>query len=65
MTWLWGGFTVDSATLNHFFGLHHLLPFILVGANLLHLAALHQYGSHNPLGVHSEMDKILFTLIFM
>ncbi|CAN4096932.1 unnamed protein product [Withania somnifera] len=58
VTWLWGGFSVDNATLNRFFSLHHLLPFILVGASLLHPAALHQYGSNNPLGVHSEMDKI-------
>ena len=58
VTWLWGGFSVDNATLNRFFSLHHLLPLILVGASLLHLAALHQYGSNNPLGVHSEMDKI-------
>ncbi|KAL2923886.1 cytochrome b [Bienertia sinuspersici] len=50
VTWLWGGFSVDNATLNRFFSLHHLLPFILVGASLLHLAALHQYGSNNPLG---------------
>nr|YP_008999600.1 apocytochrome b [Vaccinium macrocarpon]AGX28813.1 apocytochrome b [Vaccinium macrocarpon] len=60
VTWLWGGFSVDNATLNRFFSLHYLLPFILVGASLLHLAALHQYGSNNPLGVHSEMDKISF-----
>ncbi|KAG2580931.1 hypothetical protein PVAP13_6KG143052 [Panicum virgatum] len=58
VTWLWGGFSVDNATLNRFFSLHHLLPLILAGASLLHLAALHQYGSNNPLGVHSEMDKI-------
>ena len=41
VTWLWGGFSVDNATLNRFFSLHHLLPFILVGASLLHLAVLH------------------------
>ncbi|WZY88452.1 hypothetical protein YC2023_045187 [Brassica napus] len=64
LTWLWGGFSVDNATLNRFFSLHHLLPFILVGASLLHLAALHQYGSNNPLGVHSEMDKIAFYPYF-
>ncbi|MCL7052192.1 hypothetical protein MKW94_015557 [Papaver nudicaule] len=51
VTWLWGGFSVDNATLNRFFSLHYLLPFILVGASVLHLAALHQYGSNNPLGV--------------
>ncbi|KAI3911329.1 hypothetical protein MKW98_010216 [Papaver atlanticum] len=49
VTWLWGGFSVDNATLNRFFTLHYLLPFILVGASVLHLAALHQYGSNNPL----------------
>lgn len=64
VTWLWGGFSVDNATLNRFFSLHYLLPFILVGASLLHLAALHQYGSNNPLGVHSEMDKIAFYPYF-
>ncbi|CAN1138795.1 Cytochrome b [Linum perenne] len=65
VTWLWGGFSVDNATLNRFFSLHHLLPFILVGVSLLHLAALHQYGSNNPLGVHSEMDKISFYPYFV
>jgi ubiquinol-cytochrome c reductase cytochrome b subunit len=64
VTWLWGGFSVDNATLNRFFSLHYLLPFILVGASLLHLAALHQYGSNNPLGVHSKMDKIAFYPYF-
>ncbi|KAI3859062.1 hypothetical protein MKW92_019715 [Papaver armeniacum] len=64
VTWLWGGFSVDNATLNRFFSLHFLLPFILVGANVLHLAALHQYGSNNPLGVHGEMDKIAFYPYF-
>ncbi|KAF3630909.1 cytochrome b [Capsicum annuum] len=58
VTWLWGGFSVDNSNLSHFFSLHHLLPFILVGTNLLHLATLHQYGSNNLLGVHSKMDKI-------
>jgi len=64
VTWLWGGFSVDNATLNRFFSLHYLLPFILVGASLLHMAALHQYGSNNPLGVHSKMDRIAFYPYF-
>ncbi|KAI3972760.1 hypothetical protein MKX01_019418 [Papaver californicum] len=64
MTWLWGGFSVDNATLNRFFSLHYLLHFILVGASVLHLDALHQYGSNNPLGVHAEMDKIAFYPYF-
>ncbi|TMX01753.1 hypothetical protein EJD97_023732, partial [Solanum chilense] len=58
VTWLWGGFSMENATLYRYFSLHQLLPFILVGASLLHLAALHKYGSNNPLGVHSEMYKI-------
>ncbi|KAI3836997.1 hypothetical protein MKW98_005330 [Papaver atlanticum] len=59
-----GGFSVDNVTLNRFFSLHYLLPFILVGASVLHLAALLQYGSNNPLGVHAEMDKIAFYPYF-
>ncbi|MFS8023893.1 cytochrome b [Helianthus anomalus] len=64
VTWLWGGFSVDYATLNRFFSLHHLLPFLFVGASLLHLAALHQYGSINPLGYIQRWIKLLLTLIF-
>ncbi len=51
VTWLWGGFTVDNPTLNRFFSLHFLLPFVIVGVVILHLAALHQHGSSNPLGI--------------
>lgn len=64
VTWLWGGFSVDNATLNRFFSLHYLLPFIIAGASLLHLAALHQYGSNNPLGINSSVDKISFYPYF-
>lgn len=60
VTWLWGGFSVDNATLNRFFSLHFLLPFIIAGASLAHIAALHQYGSNNPLGCQSTVDKIAF-----
>lgn len=58
VTWLWGGFSVDNATLNRFFSLHYLLPFVIAGASVVHLAALHQYGSNNPLGANSLVDKI-------
>ena len=58
--WLWGGFSVDNATLNRFFSLHYLLPFIIAGASLVHIVALHQYGSNNPLGCSSTVDKIPF-----
>lgn len=55
--WLWGGFSVDNATLNRFFSLHYLLPFGLVALSGAHLAALHQYGSNNPIGVAG--DKLM------
>jgi ubiquinol-cytochrome c reductase cytochrome b subunit len=51
VTWLWGGFSVDNPTLNRFFSLHYLLPFVLVGVVFLHVAALHVTGSNNPLGI--------------
>nr|YP_006280984.1 apocytochrome b [Helicosporidium sp. ex Simulium jonesi]ACT36211.1 apocytochrome b [Helicosporidium sp. ex Simulium jonesi] len=58
VTWLWGGFSIDNATLNRFFSLHYLLPFVIAGLAVVHLAALHQYGSGNPLGTSSAVDKI-------
>jgi ubiquinol-cytochrome c reductase cytochrome b/c1 subunit len=51
VTWLWGGFAVDNPTLNRFFALHYLLPFILVAVVALHVVALHVHGSNNPLGI--------------
>ena len=51
VTWLWGGFSVDNPTLNRFFALHYLLPFVLIGVIFLHVAALHITGSINPLGI--------------
>ena len=51
MTWLWGGFSVDNPTLNRFFSLHYLLPFVIFGVVFLHVAALHITGSNNPLGI--------------
>jgi ubiquinol-cytochrome c reductase cytochrome b subunit len=51
VTLLWGGFSVDNPTLNRFFSLHYLLPFVLVGVVFLHIAALHITGSGNPLGI--------------
>lgn len=64
VSWLWGGFSVDNATLNRFYSLHYLLPFIITGLSILHLAALHQYGSNNPLGGNSSVDKISFYPYF-
>ena len=65
VAWLWGGFSVDNATLNRFFSFHYLLPFLIVGVVLVHLAVLHQNGSNNPLGVHSGIDKIPFYPYFI
>lgn len=55
--WIWGGFSVNNATLNRFFSLHYLLPFILAGLALLHIYLLHKYGSNNPLGLDLYRDK--------
>ncbi len=59
---LWGGLSVDNPTLNRFFALHFLLPFVLVGVVMLHLIALHQHGSNNPTGIDAKgpQDKIPF-----
>ena len=61
--WLWGGFAVDSATLNRFYSLHYLLPFVIVGVVVLHVWALHVAGQNNPLGidVKSKEDTVAFT----
>lgn len=52
--WLWGGFSVDNPTLNRFFALHYLLPFVIVAIVCLHLVALHMFGSNNPLGIDKK-----------
>jgi ubiquinol-cytochrome c reductase cytochrome b subunit len=62
--WLWGGFSVDNATLNRFFSLHYLLPFVITGAVIAHIALLHQKGSNNPLGVFTSVDKVSFYPYF-
>ncbi len=51
VTWLWGGFAVENPTLNRFYALHYLLPFVIVGVVALHVVALHIHGSNNPLGI--------------
>jgi len=56
--WLWGGFLVDNVTLNRFFRLHFVLPFVIAGLAGVHLAALHQYGSTNPIGSVVESRKV-------
>nr|AIG53342.1 cytochrome b [Ctenotus schomburgkii] len=58
--WVWGGFSVDNATLTRFFTFHFLLPFAIMGASMLHLLFLHETGSNNPIGLASNTDKIPF-----
>lgn len=58
--WVWGGFSVDNATLMRFFTLHFLFPFIIVALTMLHLLFLHETGSNNPLGLNRDREKIPF-----
>src|SRR5882757_8054201 len=61
VTLLWGGFSVDNPTLNRFFALHYLLPFVILGLIVLHIWALHLPGSNNPLGIEAKAaEKIPF-----
>ena len=61
VTWLWGGFGVGNPTLNRFYALHYLLPFVIVAVVLLHLVALHRFGSNNPDGIDTKpQDTIPF-----
>nr|AEL97465.1 cytochrome b [Urogymnus asperrimus] len=58
--WIWGGFSIDNATLTRFFTFHFLLPFIIAALTMVHLLFLHETGSNNPIGLDSNMDKIPF-----
>lgn len=60
VVWLWGGYSVDHATLNRFFSLHYLLPFVLLFLVILHVLVLHERGSTNPTGLYLKTDKIYF-----
>uniref|UniRef100_A0A4D6EKD3 Cytochrome b n=27 Tax=Cobitinae TaxID=278169 RepID=A0A4D6EKD3_MISMI len=62
--WIWGGFSVDNATLTRFFAFHFLLPFIIAAATILHLLFLHETGSNNPMGLNSDADKVSFHPYF-
>jgi ubiquinol-cytochrome c reductase cytochrome b subunit len=57
VTWLWGGFSVDNPTLNRFYALHYLLPFVILAVVFLHVAALHITGSNNPTGIDPKGPK--------
>ncbi len=64
VTFLWGGYSVDNPTLNRFFSLHYLLPFMIFGVVILHVWALHHVGQNNPTGVEVKnvaKDTVPFT----
>nr|AWN56356.1 cytochrome b [Pheidole oxyops] len=62
--WIWGGFSINNATLNRFFSLHFILPFIILIMVIIHLYFLHLTGSTNPLGTNSNLNKIPFHIYF-
>ena len=55
--WLWGGFSIDNPTLNRFFSLHYLMPFVIVGLVVVHIWALHVHKSSNPIGIDVKTDQ--------
>nr|WNH20216.1 cytochrome b [Brotula multibarbata] len=62
--WIWGGFSVDNATLTRFFAFHFLFPFIVAAFSVIHILFLHETGSNNPAGLNSDADKISFHPYF-
>nr|YP_010596820.1 cytochrome b [Stenocephus fraxini]WAK85079.1 cytochrome b [Stenocephus fraxini] len=62
--WLWGGFSINNATLNRFYSLHFIMPFIISFLVIMHLTFLHSTGSNNPMGTNSNLKKISFHPFF-
>nr|BBG74330.1 cytochrome b [Bythites fuscus] len=62
--WIWGGFSVDNATLTRFFAFHFLFPFLIAAMSVIHILFLHETGSNNPTGLNSDADKISFHPYF-
>lgn len=62
--WIWGGFAVDNATLNRFFAIHFILPFVIIAVAILHLLFLHQTGSNNPIGLECNRDRVPFHIYY-
>ena len=62
ITWIWGGYSIDNPTLNRFYSLHFLIPFLIVGVVFFHIVALHKFGSNNPVGIDltNKKEKIPF-----
>lgn len=62
---IWGGFSVNNNTINRFFSIHFILPFILLALTIIHLIAIHYSGSNNPLGISSNTDRVPFSPYFI
>ena len=62
--WLWGGFSVSNATLNRFFSLHYLMPFVIAGLTIVHLSLLHKVGSNNATGINKNVEVVPFYPYF-
>lgn len=62
---VWGGFSVSNATLNRFYALHFLFPFILAALAMVHIITLHKHGSGNPLGLDSSSDRLPMAPYFL
>jgi len=62
---IWGSSSVSNPTIQRFFSLHYLLPFILAAVSILHLLAIHQHGSSNPLGITGNIDRIPMAPYFL
>nr|YP_009310803.1 Cobp [Saccharomyces arboricola]AOT85111.1 Cobp [Saccharomyces arboricola]AOT85125.1 Cobp [Saccharomyces arboricola] len=65
VSWLWGGFSVSNPTIQRFFALHYLVPFIIAAMVIMHFMALHVHGSSNPLGITGNLDRIPMHSYFM
>ncbi len=64
--WVWGGYSINNATLNRFFSLHYLLPFVIALLSAYHIYQLHKSGSSNELGIRSHyLNKISFYPYFL
>jgi len=62
--WLWGGFSVNNATLSRFYSFHFFIPLSVAAAVILHLTLLHSTGRNNPIGLTSDADKVPFHVYF-
>ena len=62
---IWGGFSVSNATVNRFFALHYLLPFVLAALAVMHMVTLHTHGSGNPLGISANADRLAMAPYFI